>query len=101
MIMAKFAFVGLLPILVALGYTAIGSAATVARVTTASGIVEGQIASDTDGVSEYLGIPYARPPVGRLRWAPPERFSGSSIIKATAFVGLTTRRICYHVLMLT
>ncbi|KAI1774826.1 putative carboxylesterase [Hypoxylon cercidicola] len=82
--MAKCTLVGLLPILAAFGYAAVGSAAAV-PVTTTSGIIEGQIASDTDGVSEYLGIPYARPPVGKLRWAPPEPFNGSSVIKATAF----------------
>ncbi len=25
-----------------------------------------------DGVNRFYGIPYAKPPVGRLRWAPPE-----------------------------
>ncbi|KAI1373874.1 putative carboxylesterase [Hypoxylon crocopeplum] len=83
--MARTSLVGLLPILVALGYTATVSAATVASVKTTSGTVEGQVASGTTGVSEYLGIPYAQPPVGKLRWAPPEPFSGSSVIKATAF----------------
>ena len=35
---------------------------------TTSGPVKGII---VDGVSGYLGIPYAAPPVGNLRWQPP------------------------------
>ncbi|XXH00714.1 hypothetical protein Hte_007064 [Hypoxylon texense] len=84
--MAKTSLVGMLPILVvALGYAGTASAATAAPVNTTSGIVEGQIASGTSGVSEYLGIPYAQAPVGKLRWAPPEKFSGSSVRDATSF----------------
>jgi carboxylesterase type B len=40
------------------------------QVQTPSGRLEGYIA---DGVEHYLGIPYARPPVGNLRWRPPQR----------------------------
>ena len=38
--------------------------------TTNEGPVEGFI---KDGVAEFLGIPYAEPPVGNLRWRPPKK----------------------------
>ncbi len=38
-------------------------------VTTTDGAVRGVV---TDGVAAYLGIPYAKPPVGPLRWRAPE-----------------------------
>ncbi|MEO7746007.1 MAG: carboxylesterase family protein, partial [Actinomycetota bacterium] len=52
-------------------------------VTTASGRVEGQV---RDGVVRFLGIPYAAPPVGALRFAaphPPAPWDG--VRPATAF----------------
>jgi cholinesterase len=56
------------------------------QVNTSSGKVIGGRASTGSEVSGYFGIPYAKPPVGDLRFAPPERFSRNSIIDAKSFV---------------
>jgi hypothetical protein len=55
-------------------------------VQTSSGPVEGHAASVASGVSEYLGIPYAQPPVGSLRFQPPVRYSGANKIDGRKFV---------------
>src|SRR5258708_18021060 len=52
-------------------------------VQTTSGSVCGIVAN---GDSEWLGIPYAAPPVGSLRWAPPQPHAPwSTTLPATAF----------------
>ena len=55
-------------------------------VQTSSGFVLGQPASSRTQVSEYLGIPFAQPPLGNLRFAAPQAFSGTGTINATAYV---------------
>ncbi|KAL3424171.1 carboxylesterase [Phlyctema vagabunda] len=54
-------------------------------VTTSSGPVNGHASPNTTEVSEYLGIPFAQPPVGDLRFAPPQKYTGNSTINGTDF----------------
>lgn len=56
-------------------------------VSTTSGLVVGHAAADASEVSEYLGIRYAVPPVGPLRFQPPVRYTGNGTVNATVFVG--------------
>jgi para-nitrobenzyl esterase len=52
-------------------------------VETKEGPVQGFIAN---GVTEFLGIPYAEPPVGHLRWQPPkDRAPWTNVMKTTEF----------------
>ena len=37
-----------------------------------SGLISGALTGKNDAISVYKGIPYAAPPVGKLRWCPPE-----------------------------
>src|SRR5262245_51901270 len=52
-------------------------------VQTANGPVTGTV---TDTISTFLGIPYAAPPVGELRWKPPQpRAPWTGALDATTF----------------
>jgi len=51
-------------------------------VRTEDGLVRGFV---REGVRTFLGIPYAAPPVGDLRWMPPQRPAPYGLLRATEF----------------
>ncbi|KAK0615035.1 cholinesterase precursor [Bombardia bombarda] len=54
-------------------------------VDSSNGPITGHVAANTSCVVEYQGIPYVKPPVGDLRFAPPQRFVGTDAYEAAAF----------------
>jgi len=59
-------------------------------VNTTSGLLQGKASGLRSNVSAYLGIPYAQPPIGDLRFALPVPFSPfSGVVNATNFVSTT------------
>lgn len=57
-------------------------------VNTSSGLISGHAAKNRTDILEYLGIPYAQPPIGKLRFAPPQPYSSSEPFNASSYVGL-------------
>lgn len=57
-------------------------------VQTTRGPLNGHAAANHPQVSEYLGIPFAQPPIGNLRFAPPEKYTGNSTINGTNYVSV-------------
>lgn len=53
---------------------------------TSSGPVSGRAATVESHVSTYLGIPYAQPPVGNLRFMPPQKYHGDKLINGSSIV---------------
>ncbi len=54
---------------------------------TQEGIVQGLI---SNGVAEFLGVPYAEPPIGNLRWKPPKnKAAWSGVLKTQAYAPIS------------
>ncbi|KAF3922721.1 Acetylcholinesterase [Orbilia brochopaga] len=77
--------------------TAVLSSATTARILRTripAGQVQGDLCGDNNGPSQFLGIPYAVPPVRERRWQAPERYNGTfsgGTLTATKFAA-----VCYQ-----
>lgn len=58
--------------------------------TSNNGAIIGHKAASAPQVVEYLGIPYAKPPIGELRFAAPVKFEGdaTSTFEASEYVSL-------------
>ena len=56
------------------------------NVQTSSGAIIGHAARNWTRVAEYLGIPYAKPPLGDLRFAAPQTYSSTQTYNASNFV---------------
>ena len=74
----------ILAVCIILATASLSFAASAPQVKTKSGIVEGK----NDGkVKSFLGIPYAQPPVGDLRWKPPVPVARWKGVKKTTEFG--------------
>ena len=61
-------------------------------VKTSNGLIVGHRASNRTNVFEYIGIPFAQPPVSSLRFAPPDQYQcpvNSSILLVAKYVSLS------------
>lgn len=59
---------------VVVGSVVVATAQNAPTVKTINGTLQGAKCSSND-VNSFLGIPYARPPVGDLRFAPPQSYN--------------------------
>lgn len=60
-------------------------------VNTTSGPVNGHPAANQSSVSQYLGIPFAQPPIGDLRFAAPVKYTGNSTLNGTSYVSFSVQ----------
>lgn len=70
---------------IAVGLMILAATAAGAQVRTQAGLVEGTVSADGH-VRTFIGIPYAAPPVGQLRWQAPQPVTPwDGVRKATTF----------------
>ncbi|KAH8653790.1 Alpha/Beta hydrolase protein [Xylariales sp. PMI_506] len=53
------------------------------KVTTNSGVLTGFVNLSVPDVRQFLGIPFAQPPIGSRRWLPPSRLQSNTSVNAT------------------
>jgi len=82
----------LLVVIIVVARELLPRAASTDAVSTTSGLVVGTIA---DGVRVFKGIPYAAPPVGDLRWKPPQPVAAWSGVKAADAYGAQCPQLPY------
>ncbi|HEX2466275.1 MAG TPA: carboxylesterase/lipase family protein [Thermoanaerobaculia bacterium] len=73
--------------LLSLLLSGIAAAATTAPVRLDSGLLEGDLLDAASGLRVFRGIPYAAPPVGDLRWRPPQRVAAWEGVRAAKEFG--------------
>lgn len=76
----------LLPCAIALLSCISSHAADPVRVTTDKGELQGKLSDDSQ-VRIFLGVPYAAPPVGSLRWKPPQPASKRKQVRSAQSYG--------------
>lgn len=84
--MRKLFFLALLFLVKNQLITAQSNNAFAVRVTTANGIIEGNYNTHT-GIQTYFGVPFAKPPVGDLRWKAPQPMDNWKGVKETKKFG--------------
>ncbi len=52
-----------------------------------SGLIEGELLDAASGLRVFRGVPYAAPPVGDLRWRPPQRVAAWEAVRAAKEFG--------------
>lgn len=67
---------------------------------TANGPIVGHRASNRSHVIEYLGIPYAEPPVGPWRFAAPQKYTTKKKVIASQFVSQSRQSMAHQILLL-
>ncbi|CAG7989479.1 unnamed protein product [Penicillium salamii] len=55
------------------------------QIVTSSGIISGKYNNTAETVRGFIGIPYAEPPVGSLRWTPPLPKLSHNLVDASSF----------------